>query len=431
MLATLLFSTSFILQPLTPGRPVRTSARTQPLVTASILERTKEGTLTELQPGARYREAEQPPKYYSGPNSENKVALKKAMRDIGRRKLVVITGASSGLGLYCFEALLGKEQDASAQNGTLTRDWVKQDDYYIIAAVRDPAKMHEAAKKAGVPTTSYAAVELQLASLQSVKDFATDLKRAMPTGRGLDRLVCNAAVYLPTDPKPRFTDDGFEMSLGVNHLGHFLLVQLLLPQLQRAKDSRCCIVGSVTGNKNTVAGSLVKPVADVGELEGLGLPPSPDNVMVDGAKKFDGAKAYKDAKALNMMTVLELHRRLGDKTRTTFNSMYPGCIANTQLFREKRDWFRYFFFPTLMKAIGSYVSQAEAGERLAQVIDDPKTNKGGVYWSWNGNAKAIGVGNAGGSGGELFENEFSGMINDKRLAAMSYDYSMEAIKKFL
>ena len=142
--------------------------------------------------------------------------------------------------------------------------------------------------------------------------------------------------------------------------------------------------------------------------------------MVDGAKKFDGAKAYKDAKALNMMTVLELHRRLSEKTGTTFNSMcaprraravpphrtvphrtvprtarrsrrawppahrrhprlprpngaprrssspftlhltrYPGCIANTDLFREKRDWFRFFFFPTLMKAIGSYVSQAE------------------------------------------------------------------------
>ena len=42
--------------------------------------------------------------------------------------------------------------------------------------------------------------------------------------------------------------------------------------------------------------------------------------MIDGGK-FDGAKAYKDAKALNMMTVLELHRRLSKKTGTTFNSM--------------------------------------------------------------------------------------------------------------
>ena len=81
----------------------------------------------------------------------------------------------------------------------------------------------------------------------------------------------------------------------------------------------CLHTVQVTGNKNTVAGSLVKPVADVGELAGLAN--GAGEVMVDGAKKFDGAKAYKDAKALNMMTVLELHRRLGKKTGTTYNSM--------------------------------------------------------------------------------------------------------------
>lgn len=425
MLSTVLLSTSLTLNPLAPNSPTRSGAHVRSIAQASLLEKARGGKITEVQPGARYREVDQPAKYYQGLNPANKVALKQAMKDIGKRKLVVITGASSGLGLYCFEALLQKEKSLINSD----QGWTKQEDYYIIAAVRDPAKMDEAAKKAGIASTDYQAVELQLASLQSVKDFATDLKRSLPSGRGVDRLVCNAAVYLPTDPNPRFTDDGFEMSLGVNHLGHFLLVQLLLPQLQRAKDSRCCIVGSVTGNKNTVAGSLVKPVADVGNLEGLAR--GPGEVMADGDKKFDGAKAYKDAKALNMMTVLELHRRVGLKTGTTFNSMYPGCIANTDLFREKRGWFRYFFFPTLMKAIGSYVSQTEAGQRLAQVIDDPMTDKGGVYWSWNGNAKYIGVGNAGGSGGGLFENEFSGMINDKRLAQMSYDYSMDAVKKFL
>jgi len=410
MLAFTAFSSGLIVQPLTPA-PTRSCAITPPLVTASLLEKTRLGSsITEVQPGARYREAQQPSSYYAGRNPANSAALKQAMKDIGKRKLLIITGASSGLGLYCFEAL-------------------SKEDYYILAAVRDPAKMDQAAARAGISSKDYKAVELQLASLQSVKDFATDLKKCLPTARGVDRLVCNAAVYLPTDPKPRFTDDGYEMSLGVNHLGHFLLVQLLLPQLQRAKDARCCIVGSVTGNKNTVAGSLVKPIADVGELAGLAA--GPGEVMVDGAAKFDGAKAYKDAKALNMMTVLELHRRLHLKTGVTFNSMYPGCIANTDLFREKREWFRYFFFPTLMKAIGSYVSQTEAGERLAAVIDDPITAKSGVYWSWNGNAKYMGVGNAGGSGGDIFENEFSGMVNDPRLGSMQYDYSMEAVRPFL
>ena len=84
----------------------------------------------------------------------------------------------------------------------------------MIAAVRDPLKMEAMADKAGLSTDDFVALELQLASFQSVKDFATDVKRALGN-RALDRLVCNAAVYLPTDPKPRFTDDGYEMSLQV------------------------------------------------------------------------------------------------------------------------------------------------------------------------------------------------------------------------
>ena len=392
-----------------PNSPVlhRSSVVTRSAPQAAILSKPR--VPEEVQPGRRYREAPAPDKYYVGRNPAYEKALTGLSKDLNGRKIVVITGASSGLGLYCVEAL-------------------NKEDYFFIAAVRDPDKMHEAASKAGIKSTDYRAVELQMASLQSVKDFVLDLKKALGT-RGLDRLVCNAAVYLPTDPKPRFTDDGYEMSLGVNHLGHFLLLQLLLPNLQRAKEARVCIVGSVTGNRNTVAGSLVKPIADVGELDGLRA--GPGQVMVDGAVKFDGAKAYKDAKALNMMTVLEAHRRLHTSTGITFNSMYPGCIANSDLFREKRGWFRYFFFPTLMKAIGSYVSQKEAGERLAQVIEADETKKSGVYWSWNGNAQYMGVGNAGGSGGDIFENEFAGMVMDERLGELSWDYSMAAVKDYL
>eukprot|EP00967_Tisochrysis_lutea_P138401 scaffold249706_cov37-Tisochrysis_lutea.AAC.2 len=82
---------------------------------------------------------------------------------------------------------------------------------------------------------------------------------------------------------------------------------------------------------------LASQIADVGDFSGLRT--GPGAVMVDGSSQFDGAKAYKDAKALNMMTVLEAHRRLHKDTGIIFNSMYPGCIAQTQLFREKRDWY--------------------------------------------------------------------------------------------
>jgi protochlorophyllide reductase len=236
------------------------------------------------------------------------------------------------------------------------------------------------------------------------------------------------------------------MSLGVNHLGHFLLVQLLLPDLKRNKDGNacCCIVGSVTGNKNTIAGSLVKPVAELGKLEGLkagGNEASP--MAASPLEKFDGAKAYKDAKALNMITVLEMHRRFHEETGVNFTSMYPGCIAETDLFREKRQWFKTAF-PEFMKLIGAYVSEKEAGERLAQVISDQQCRKSGVYWSWNGDAKQIALtasraedgstwkkAGAGGSGGEVFENDFSGMVTDEVTGRLAFEYSMEAVKDYL
>jgi len=335
-----------------------------------------------------------------------------------------VTGASSGLGLWSAKAL-------------------SDQDYFVIAAVRDPAKMDKAAKEVGIKRGNYLAMKLELGSLQSVKDFVDNLRVFCPQ-RPLNHLICNAAVYRPADPEPAWTDDGYEMSFGVNHLGHFLLTQLLLPDLKRAKNSRVCIVGSITGNSNTIGGGLVYPRAEIGELAGLRQGPGAE--MVDGGK-FDGAKAYKDAKALNMMTVTELHRRFHDETGIVFSSMYPGCIAETNLFREKREWFKKIF-PLFMKYVtGGYVSEVEAGERLAQVITDPMCTKSGVYWSWNGNAQQVGlksrvldketgkwewqIQGAGGSGGSIFENSFSGMISDERRATLQYDLSMEVVKDFL
>ena len=237
---------------------------------------------------------------------------------LGTRKMVVVTGASSGLGLAAAKSL------------------AKSGKYYVICAVRDTKKMDEVAKEVGMKSGDYTAMKLELASFQSIRDFVRNLK-AFKSARPLNHLICNAAVYLPADPNPRFTDDGFEMSLGVNHLGHFLLTNLLIDDMKKAKNARVCIVGSITGNTNTIGGGLVYPRANLGDLAGLA---GPGYEMVDGAK-FDGAKAYKDSKVLNMMTVRELHRRYHEETGITFASMYPGCIAETNLFREKRQVRRY------------------------------------------------------------------------------------------
>jgi len=333
---------------------------------------------------------------------------------IGLRKLVVVTGASSGLGRKAASVL------------------AKTGKYFIVMAVRDVEKAKNVAKQEGMPDGSYTVLKLELGNLQSVRDFVANLK-AFKSARPLTHLICNAAVYRPTDPTPAWTDDGFEMSMGVNHLGHFLLVNLLLDDMKKAKGARCVIVGSITGNTNTVGGGLVYPRADLGNLQGFEAGGTNPVSMIDG-KPFFGAKAYKDAKVCNMMTVTELHNRYHNTTGISFSSMYPGCIADTPLFREKRPWFRKAF-PWFMKYVtGGYVGEQEAGERLAQCIDDPVCSKSGVYWSWNGGAQQVGrysedgkPRGAGGSGGEIFENAQSDAVSDGPTIRKMWDLSAKMV----
>jgi len=92
---------------------------------------------------------------------------------------------------------------------------------------------------------------------------------------------------------------------------------------------------------------------------------------------FIGAKAYKDSKLCLMMMSNVLHTKYHKLTGVTFSSIYPGCIAESPLFREKRKWFRKYF-PIFMKFItGGFVSEQEAGQRLFQVAHDPRCSKSG------------------------------------------------------
>ena len=93
------------------------------------------------------------------------------------KKICVITGTSSGLGKETAKALLNKE------------------DYFVICACRDVEKMKSIAKKEGFDEKSHLVMELDLASFDSVRKFASNLMKVK--NRPLDRLVCNAAVYQP------------------------------------------------------------------------------------------------------------------------------------------------------------------------------------------------------------------------------------------
>ena len=285
------------------------------------------------------------------------------------KSVAVITGASSGLGLWTAKALI-------------------DEGYFVVMAVRDCAKGTRKASELNFDQSSFAVMRCELGDLESVREFAASFQRSAYVKK-FQSLVCNAAVYLPNATVPSYTKDGFEECVGVNHLGHHLLSLLLLDDLAKAPDAnmkRLIIVGSVTGNTNTLAGQ-VPPRAGLGDMSGLknAFKNSDRNqgAMIDGSR-FIGAKAYKDAKLCNMLDIKAFAEKYGESTGIKFSTMYPGCIAESDLFRNHTSFFRWLF-PLLQKNVTKgYVSEQEAGERLASIVCDPRYDEQGAYWAWKG-----------------------------------------------
>merc|ERR1719191_1165311 len=284
--------------------------------------------------------------------------------------------------------------------------------------------MNVVAEMEGFNMENFTPMHLELASFKSVYNFVEELGK-LRGDHPIDRLACNSAVYQPTLGYPKWTEDEHEQQLQINFLSHFLLISKIMPMMKDSEDPRVCMVGSVTGNDNTVGGGGVYPIADLKELEGLELGCKKPIAMMDGYN-FNGAKAYKDTKLALMMTSNMLHERFHRSTGIAFSSIYPGCIAESPLFREKRPWFRKYF-PIFMKYItGGFVGEEEAGMRLFQVAHDPRCSKSGVYWSWNGgpregrgeealekDGQINGGGGAGGGWDSIYENDQSDKVLDK------------------
>lgn len=309
-----------------------------------------------------------------------------------KKPTAVITGASSGVGLYAAKALAD-------------RDW------YVVMACRNLEKAQKAADSLEMKPYTYTIMEVDLASLESVRHF---VKQFRLRGLSLDALVCNAAIYMPLLKEPLRSPEGYELSVATNHLGHFLLCNLMLEDLQKSShpDPRLVILGTVTHNPKELGGKI-PPRPDLGSLEGLEAGFKEPYSMIDG-KKFEPVKAYKDSKVCNILTMRELHRRYHDSTGITFSSLYPGCVATTALFRNHYPLFQKIF-PLFQKYItGGFVSEELAGERVAQVVCDPEYSQSGAYWSWGNRQK---------KNGKSFVQEVSNQASDdekgKRLWELS------------
>jgi NAD(P)-dependent dehydrogenase (short-subunit alcohol dehydrogenase family) len=199
----------------------------------------------------------------------------------GGRKAVV-TGANSGLGLAAARELARAGAD-------------------LVLACRDTAKGEEAARSIAeqAPGAAVEVEELDLADLGSVRAFA---ERFRSGAGGLDLLLNNAGVM--GSPR-RETADGFELHFGTNHLGHFALTGLLLPELEGRDDARVVTVSS-TAHK-------------FGRIRFDDL---------QGERRYFRWWAYGQSKLANVLFAGELDRRLRASGSTVKSlAAHPGYAA--------------------------------------------------------------------------------------------------------
>jgi protochlorophyllide reductase len=309
---------------------------------------------------------------------------------------VVITGASSGVGLQAARAL--------SQRG-----------WHVVMACRDIPKTEKAAQSVGMSSGSYTIMHIDLGSLESVRQFVRDFRAS---GKSLDALVCNAAIYMPLIKEPLRSPEGYELTVATNHLGHFLLCNLMLDDMKKSyySDRRLVILGTVTHNPNELGGKI-PPRPDLGDLKGLAEGFKAPYTMIDG-KKFEPVKAYKDSKVCNILTMRELHRRYHDSTGISFTSLYPGCVATTALFRNHYPLFQKIF-PWFQKNItGGFVTEELSGERVADVVAEEEFRQSGVYWSWGNRQK---------KNGKFFAQKVSNEAGDDEKAKRMWELSADLV----
>ncbi|XP_035745686.1 retinol dehydrogenase 12, partial [Egretta garzetta] len=194
-------------------------------------------------------------------------------------KVAIITGANTGIGKETARDL--------ARRGAR-----------VIVACRDIAKAEAAASEIRAETGNQQVIvkKLDLADTKSIREFA---EKFLAEEKELHILINNAGVMLCPYSK---TADGFEMHLGVNHLGHFLLTFLLLERLKQSAPARIVNVSSLAHHG--------------GQIRFHDL---------HGERSYNRGLAYCHSKLANVLFTRELARRL-QGTKVTANVLHPGSV---------------------------------------------------------------------------------------------------------
>ncbi|MGK0388064.1 MAG: NAD(P)-dependent dehydrogenase (short-subunit alcohol dehydrogenase family) [Maribacter sp.] len=204
-------------------------------------------------------------------------------------KIIIITGATSGLGKEATKVLAGKNAR-------------------VVMAVRNTQKAEVVVQeiKKIFPTATIDIEKLDLNSLESVKTFSDKVKASY---NRLDILINNAGVMACPFSK---TKDGFEIQMGVNHLGHFALTGHLMPLLKKTKASRIVATASIAHRQGNI---------------------NFDDINWE-KRDYKTGKAYGDSKLANLYFAYELARKLkNDSNAPMVVTSHPGW-TKTELDRH-------------------------------------------------------------------------------------------------
>lgn len=194
-------------------------------------------------------------------------------------KVVVITGANTGLGK-------ANALDLARRGGKIYMACRSEE--------RGLAALNEIKLLSGNDNLNF--MKLDLASLDSIREFSKNFHKREAK---LDILINNAGLVSPLSR----TKENFEMNIGVNHLGHFLLTNLLLDLLKAATPSRIVIVSSYLYNRGQI-----------------------DREDFNCIKAFPGYfKAYSTSKLANILFMRKLSKML-EGTGVTVNALCPGWV---------------------------------------------------------------------------------------------------------
>jgi NAD(P)-dependent dehydrogenase (short-subunit alcohol dehydrogenase family) len=253
---------------------------------------------------------------------------------------VVITGGNGGLGFEAAENIAADD---------LTR--------HVVLACRNASRGDAAAEtlRRDTGNSNVVSMVLDLASLASVRAFAQAFDEA--SFPPLTGLVCNAGLSAAGMPGTTRTVDGFEPIFGVNHLGHFLLVNLLVTQM--ASGGRILFVTS----------DLHDPPAFF-----------PVAVRYESAEKIRGGRSGMTQYCLSKLCNLYCTYELADRLRAeavagiSVNAFNPGAMADTGFSRPSSNALTRVvvagFSAVMGRLVGKRSTSAESGKLLGALVTD-------------------------------------------------------------